>query len=315
MRALVIGGTLFIGRALVGELRRAGHELAVLHRKASHDLGPDIENLQADRGDAESLRSVLFGRRFDWIFDNVYDWQHGTSAAQVMATVTACGGFARYIFMSSVAAYGQGDWRREEDPLAPDDHPARYVRQKAQSERALFASGAPVSTLRPPFVYGAGNPYYREAFFWDRFRDGRTIFLPDGGARAMQFVEVADLARAAIRVAQSPDAVGQAFNVADHPLSQREWVQELAAVAGRQAQTLDVPRESLLAAGGHVFQPPFYFGEYLDLPPIGQDTAKIRALGWTPTPLREGLRRQYEWWRASTGPAPDYSWEDSLQLS
>jgi hypothetical protein len=39
-------------------------------------------------------------------------------------------------------------------------------------------SGLPVVTLRPPFIYGPENPFYREAFFWDRMRKGRPIILP-----------------------------------------------------------------------------------------------------------------------------------------
>ena len=53
------------------------------------------------------------------------------------------------------------------------------------SERALFRLhqriGLPVVTLRPPYVYGPGksNPYYREAFFWDRLRAGAAAsFFP-----------------------------------------------------------------------------------------------------------------------------------------
>ena len=75
---------------------------------------------------------------------------------------------SRYVFMSSVAAYGDGLNHHEGDALAPDDHPNAYVRNKAMSERALFRmhqrSGFPIVTLRPPFVYGPGNPFYREAF-------------------------------------------------------------------------------------------------------------------------------------------------------
>ena len=48
-------------------------------------------------------------------------------------------------------------------------------------------------TLRPPFIYGPGNPFYREAFFWDRLRDGRPIILPGDGRRLMQFVYIKDL--------------------------------------------------------------------------------------------------------------------------
>ncbi len=37
-KALVIGGTQFIGRSLVSELLKAGHEVWVLHRKPEHDI-------------------------------------------------------------------------------------------------------------------------------------------------------------------------------------------------------------------------------------------------------------------------------------
>jgi nucleoside-diphosphate-sugar epimerase len=164
MKVLVIGGTLFIGRRLVEELVKAGHDVAVLHRKPRHDFGRRVENLTADRNDADSMREALAGRRFDAVYDNVYDWEHGTTAQQ---------------------------------PLAPDYHPDPYVRHKATTERLLFRmhqrDGLPVVTFRPPFVYGPGNPFYREQFFWDRMRAGRPIIIPGDGYRLMQFVYVNDL--------------------------------------------------------------------------------------------------------------------------
>ena len=57
MRVLVIGGTLFIGKSLVEELVKAGHEVAVLHRKPKHDLGKRVQNLVADRNDPEATAS------------------------------------------------------------------------------------------------------------------------------------------------------------------------------------------------------------------------------------------------------------------
>ena len=137
----------------------------------------------ADRNDAAALQGGPAGHRFDVVFDNVYDWERGTTAAQVEGTARACGDrLPRYIFMSSVAAYGDGLNHHEGDPLAPDNHPDSYVRNKAMSERALFRmhqrNGLPVVTFRPPFVYGPENPYYREAFFWDRLRDNRPDHPP-----------------------------------------------------------------------------------------------------------------------------------------
>ena len=211
MKVLVIGGTLFIGRSLVASLLKAEHEVTILHRKPGHDLGKRVREIIADRNDTPALQSALTGHRFDIVYDNVYDWHRGTTAAQVEATARACGDrLHRYIFMSSVAAYGDGLNHHEGDALAPDNHPDAYVRNKAMSERALFRmhqrNGFPAVTLRPPYVYGPENPYYREAFFWDRIRDNRPLIMPGDGRRLMQFVYVKDLIWAALKAAEDPHA-------------------------------------------------------------------------------------------------------------
>src|SRR6185369_5877688 len=109
MRVLVIGGTSFIGRLLVAELLKAGHEITVMHRRPKHDLGKRVQNLVADRNDAVSVRNALRFANFQVVFDNVYDWERGTNAAQVESTVQAVMAssgdrLSRYVFMSSVAA-------------------------------------------------------------------------------------------------------------------------------------------------------------------------------------------------------------------
>ena len=58
MKVLVIGGTLFIGKALVEELLKEGHEVAVLHRKPKHDFGRRVENIMADRNDGDGMREA-----------------------------------------------------------------------------------------------------------------------------------------------------------------------------------------------------------------------------------------------------------------
>jgi 2'-hydroxyisoflavone reductase len=254
MRVLVIGGTLFIGRLLVEELLRAGHDVAILHRKPKHDLGRRVENLMADRNDSAALREVLGGRRFEVVFDNVYDWERGTTAAHVEATVNACGDrLTRYIFMSSVAAYGDGLNHYEGDPLAPDQHPEAYVRNKAMSERMLFRlhqrRGLPVVTFRPPFAYGPRNPLYREAFFWDRLRAGRPLILPGDGYRLMQFVYVKDLVQACLQAMETPAAVGEAFNIGgERAIIQADLLRALGKAACRAKYRASAPGSD--CAGG-----------------------------------------------------------------
>jgi len=320
MKVLVIGGTLFIGRPLVTALLRAGHEVSILHRKPEHDFGKRVVNLQADRNDAQSVRDAVAGRRFDVVFDNVYDWSRGTTAAQVEATVRAIGfDLHRYVFMSSVAAYGDGLNHHEGDALAPDDHPDAYIRNKAQSERTLFRlhqrHGLPVVTIRPPFVYGPGNPFYREAFFWDRLRDNRPIIVPGDGRRLMQFVYIKDLVGAMLSVMTVPAAVGHAFNIANpRPVTQLELVQAFAQAAGKKLSIVRVPRERIAAAGGHPMGPQLYFGMYFDLPAITQVISKAqRVLKFRPTEFMDGLKETYRWYVRHHKHQPiDYSFEDAL---
>ena len=323
MECLVIGGTGFIGRTLIAELLRAGHAVTLLHRRPSHDLGRRVKNIQADRNDGSSMRAALAGKKFEIVFDNVYDWERGTTAGHVESTARAVAGdhLQRYIFMSSVAAYGDGLNHPESDALAPDDAPDLYVRNKAMSERALFRLhqriGLPVVTLRPPFVYGPGqgNTFYREAFFWDRLKAGRPILVPGDGRRLMQFVYVKDLVKAALKSMEVPAAVGHAFNIANaRPITQTDAVEALAATCKKKLQTVKIPREYIQRAGGSPMGPKFYFGQHFDMPPITQVTVKAqRVLKVKMTDYSTGLKETYKWYlRHREFPEPDYSFEDRL---
>lgn len=320
MRVLVIGGTLFIGRNLVDALLKAGHEVSVMHRKPEHALGRKVGNITADRNDPESVKSALKNEKFDVVFDNVYDWQRGTTAAHVEQTAKACGDHLhRYVFMSSVAAYGDGLNHHEGDALAPDDHPDSYVRNKAQSERMLFRMhqryGTPVVTIRPPYIYGPANPFYREAFFWDRMREGRPVIVPGDGRRLMQFVFVKDLVSACLKVMEEPNAVGHAFNIANpRPLTQTEVVQAFADAAGRKPTLVRIPRERILQAGGNPMNAPLYFGVYFDMPAITQVISKAqRVLRFKATPFADGLKETYRWYQRNRSRQPqDYTFEDRL---
>jgi len=308
---------------LVAELLKAEHAVSLVHRRPKHDLGRRVKNIVADRNDAAAMKAALAGKQFDVVFDHVYDWERGTTASNVESTVRAVGGnFQRYVFMSSVAAYGDGLNHHEGDALAADDAPELYVRNKAMSERALFRLhqriGLPVVTIRPPFVYGPGNPFYREAFFWDRLRAGRSIILPGDGRRLMQFVYAKDLIRACLRAVQEPAAVGHAFNIANsRPISQTEAVEAFAKAANKPAKFVRIPREYLLRAGGHPMGPKLYFGMYFDMPPITQVTAKAqRVLKFKPTDFVTGLKETYKWYlRHNDFPKPDFSFEDTLLAS
>ena len=308
-----------MGREIVRRLVANGHDVSVLHRRDQHDLGPEVQNLQADRADLTKVSELLTRGRFEAVFDLAYDWQHGTTADQVEAAARGCGDqLQRYIFMSSVAAYGPGLDHRETDPLVPDDVPNPYAQHKASAERRLFAlhaeSGFPVTTIRPVFVHGPHQPFYREQFFWDRLLDGRPIVLPDGGLAATQWVFVADVAEACVRAMTGPEAVGQAFNLGHvEPMTQRSFVEALARVAGCEPVLANVPRATIMSAGGQLVGGNLYFGEFLDLPPHTVNVDKARQLlGIVPTPMVNALQLGFEWYTTQPRRPSDYAFEDRL---
>jgi nucleoside-diphosphate-sugar epimerase len=322
MRTLVIGGTLFMGRAIVARLVARGHDVSVLHRRDTHDLGPAVRNVRADRRDLSKVRRLVSEGRFDAVFDLAYDWQHGTTADEVEAVADSCGdNLVRYVFMSSMAAYNPGLDKRETDALVADDDPNDYARNKASAERRLMRmhaqKGFPVTTFRPPFVHGPHQPFYREQFFWDRLLAGRPIVLPDDGSSAMPWAFVEDVAESCVRTLDVPEAAGQAFNVGHvEPTTQRSFVELLARAAGVDARLVAVPRARIHAAGGKIIGGNLYFGEYLDLPGFSLIVEKApRVLGVVPTPIDKAFQRGYEWYRTQPRRPADYSFDDRLLTS
>lgn len=322
VRTLVIGGTQLIGRALVEQLLTRGDEVVLMHRGTTTPFGDRVTSLRCDRNDVEAVQAVLSGQRFDVVYDNVYDWQRGTTPEQVLAAARAAApGLTRYVFTSSVAVYPNGGEYTEDSPLVPEQHPNVYGAQKANTERALFAlhasEGVPVCTLRPAFIYGAHNAFDRETFFWDRLLDGRPIIVPEDGQATMQWVWADDIARAAIAAAHTSAAIGQAYNLCNYPpITQLEFVQLLARVAGVDARLVHVPRARLLEQGGSIMAPPNYFGVYLDIPAITAHSSRVsEQLGLTLTPLEEGLRETFAWYRQQPRVQRDYAWEDAVLAS
>jgi 2'-hydroxyisoflavone reductase len=320
MHVLVIGGTAFMGPEIVRRLVARGHDVSVLHRRDRHDLGPEVRNLQSDRSDLPAVSALLARERFEAVFDLAYDWRHGTPAAHVEAAARSCGDrLHRYVFMSSIAVYPPGLDRCESDTLASEDSPDAYVQHKVTAEHMLFrmhaASGFPVTTIRPPFVHGPFQPFYREQFFWDRLLDHPPIVLPDGGGGAMPWVYVADVAEACVRAMEVAEAAGEAFNIGHaERLTQRAFVELLARVAGVEATLVSVPRNRIALAGGQIAGPiNLYFGEYLDLPPYTPNVEKAqRVLGVTPTPIEAAFRKGFEWYRTQPKRPIDYSFENRL---
>ena len=99
MNILILGGTGFLGPAIVETLLTKGHTPILFNRgKTNADLFPTLEKLHGDRN---ADVSALAGRKFDAVVDT-----SGYSHGQVRRTGEVLkGNIGQYVFISSVSVY------------------------------------------------------------------------------------------------------------------------------------------------------------------------------------------------------------------
>ena len=88
----------------------------------------------------------------------------------------------------------------------------------------------------------------------------------------------------------------------------------LAKVANVEPTLVRVPRDIIAQAGGNAMAEPLYFGEYYDVPPITEYTAKVRRLlKMTLTPFEAGLKETYRWYTRHHKPrTAGFEFDDKL---
>ncbi|GAA3075330.1 NAD-dependent epimerase/dehydratase family protein [Streptosporangium carneum] len=286
-RALVLGGTRFVGRAVV-EALLPSCEVTVLNRGTRPLWDPRIVQLTADRREAEATRAALGGS-----YDVVVDVS-GTEPAHVRNVLgtPAVSGAARYVYIGSASVYERGRTGppfREGDPAGGDPVWNGYAEAKAECERLLSGlSGPELTVLRPPYVYGPHNTEPRERFLWARMLAGQPVFVPGSGRTRIQFCHVSDLARtvAAACAAELPPGV---YNVGEPGFyTFAEYLDVLADAAGVE------PRLVLVGDGSVPARDYFPFRDV----ELTLDTTRLDRTGaGARTRLAEGLRRTLTWLR------------------
>jgi 2'-hydroxyisoflavone reductase len=199
VKLLVLGGTKFLGRALVETALVGGHELTLFNRgETNPGLFPEVEKL---RGDRKSDLSALEGRSWDAVID-----PSGYVPAVVRASAELLrAGVGLYVFVSSLSVYK--DYREprvEGDPLEPlGEHPvdrlledyANYGALKALCEQEVqdvFRGRALV--VRPGLIVGPHDPTDRFTYWPRRIERGGPVLAPVPPAQPLQMVDVRDLA-------------------------------------------------------------------------------------------------------------------------
>jgi nucleoside-diphosphate-sugar epimerase len=277
LRVLVLGGTRFIGRALVFELVNCGHSVAVVHRgEHEGELPPEVPHIHADRGRlAERAVAVL---------DPALPVVAASSADVYRAFRSLYEGTAT----DAVPL-------REDAPLRAEAPPDQVVMpgwsyeadlyEKRDVERIYLERGATICRL--PLVYGEHDYRRREEFVLSRARAGRDRIPVGSGTLLLSRGYAPEIARG-LRLAVERSPQGEIFNLAEQETATvRLWIQEILAVADHQAELVRVPEEQLPDDLGLT-------AEFQQ--PLVVDCSKAeRELGWTHAPWRECVASSVRW--------------------
>jgi nucleoside-diphosphate-sugar epimerase len=204
VRLLVLGGSWFVGRALVDHAMRAGHDVTVFNRGRSGPPPPGVQAIRGDRTNPADLTGLANGGTWDAVID-----VPGVIPAQVRDAARALhDAVRRYVFVSTVSAYR--DWPAqpvtEESPLHdgdPDADPGSwtwgtgvYGPLKAGAEAAIRREYPleQITILRPGVILGPGDYSGRLAWWLNRIARGGQILAPGEPDDPIRPVDVRDLA-------------------------------------------------------------------------------------------------------------------------
>jgi 2-alkyl-3-oxoalkanoate reductase len=301
-RVAITGATGFIGPHVVRRLC-ADWQVRILTRRAvdSSSLG-EVEAVQGDLDDGASLRRLLDG------VDAVVHiaglikartrkefFRANAEGVRRLAEIAAAAPRPpRFVLMSSLAA---------REPELSD-----YAASKRAGEQALIAAGGALrwSILRPPAVYGPGDP--ATLSFFRSVRHGIGPLLGAADAR-LSLIHVEDLSNAVGAVLADQRAAGLVAEVDDgYGYSWREMIEAAADAFGRRVRIVRVPMaipyglavlNQALARIGYV--PMLTPGKVRELYHSNWvcDSGPIMArTGWRPAvSLREGFAATIAWYR------------------
>ncbi len=272
---LVVGGSGFVGQAIVRTLLARGHEVTVLNRGSTPV--PGTAQLVADRNDADAVEDALLGRAFEVLVDtNCYT---GEQAAIMIAATE--GKARRALVISSAAVYGNNARMppTEDEPIGGAAVWSPYGQNKTKVEDAYRAArqfGSCV-IVRPPYVFGPGNNFERERWVWARQLNGRPVLIPGNGRSRVQFLHEDDLGDAVEMLACGLRMGFEVFNVADRQIvTLSELVSMLAWIAGCEDRQTAVGDKADGAAARSWFP-------FRDYPVLTDATRLLEETGWTPS--------------------------------
>jgi len=264
MRALVTGGSGFIGSHLVDELIKQGHEVCVLDDRTadSERFHQNEKAVYAKQDISNYQRTRVFYSNTDVVFHLAAESRIGPAIENPIAavqknvqgtcTVLQCareGGVKKVIYSSTSSGYGNNPFPNIE--TQPDDCLNPYSVTKVAGEKLckmyteLF--GLKTITFRYFNVYGDRAPRKGQyapviGIFYRQKAAGEALTIVGDGEQRRDFVHVSDVVRANIAAATTAvddKSYGKVYNVGS---GKNYSVNEIAGWISDKQEHID-PRE------------------------------------------------------------------------
>jgi 2'-hydroxyisoflavone reductase len=246
MRILMLGGTGFVGRAVVEDALTHGHDVTIFSRgRSGAALFPQVPRLVGDRDTGDY--SALADGSWDAVVDSsAYVPRHVDNAMEALGDRVG-----RYVFVSSHAVYP----RRGVAPGSTEDAPRRapvrdteelfeetYGPLKVACEDDVQARfGEHASIVRLGKVAGPHDPQNGLTYYVRRATAGGRLALPGRAEQPLQLIDSRDAARLMVRLIE--DDRGGAFNAVGPgtPITLGDMIHICARVAGTEVEIVRVP--------------------------------------------------------------------------
>ncbi len=197
LKILILGGTAFLGPAVVYAARRRGHTLTLFNRGHTNPgLFPDIETLIGDR---DGKLDPLKGRDWDAVVDTSgYFPRLVKDSARLLADHVG-----QYAFISTISVYASFDkpGTDENSPVGTIEDPTvekitegSYGPLKALCEQAAEkALPGRVTNIRPGLIVGPRDRSDRFTYWPVRVSKGGEVLAPNSPKDGIQIMDVNDL--------------------------------------------------------------------------------------------------------------------------
>jgi 2'-hydroxyisoflavone reductase len=314
MRILVLGGTSFVGRAIVTDALDAGAEVTLFGRgRTGPELFPGVERRVGDRdsGDYSALRQGTW----DAVVDvSGYVPRHVGQAMHALGDRVG-----RYLFLSSHAVYvrtGVAPGSDEDTPRRPARRDTEFLDEDtygplkvACEDDVLARYGERATIVRPGKVAGPHDPQPGLTYWARRAAQGGRVVLPGRPEQPVQLIDSRDLARLVVRLVATDQAgpftaVGPA-----EPTTMEGLITTCARVAGAEVEIVPVPPDAVPTPLPLV-RPPHRWTEQQ------RSAARARAAGMPATPLPVTVADVLAWDRERGQPplAGELSTEDEERI-